>query len=62
MSLKANSQKAPSVKGLNYWRKELLSVSLPALSSTGSQLRNQIKKPESSLRDIEEIIAKAAVL
>ena len=62
------SSKAPSTntstatKGLNAWRKELLKVSLPALSDTGARLLQTFKKPDISLRDLELIIADDPVL
>lgn len=62
MSLKANAQKASTAKGLKHWHKELLKVSLPALASTGQQLKKQLQDPDCSLRDIEVIVAEDPVL
>lgn len=55
------SQTAPA-KGLGFWRKELLKVSLPALASTGARLKPRLRNPDSSLREIEEVVAEDPVL
>lgn len=49
-------------KGLTYWHKQLLQVSLPALSRTGQQLSKLLKKPDCALRDLEKVIAEDPVL
>ncbi|WP_086479650.1 HDOD domain-containing protein [Oceanospirillum sanctuarii] len=51
-----------SATGLNYWRKELLKVSLPALADTGARLIKMLKNPDISLRDLEQVISDDPVL
>ena len=55
----SNSQ---SQKGLSYWRKQLLQVSLPALAKTGKHLNRLLQKPDCALRDLEKVIAEDPVL
>ncbi len=51
-----------SQKGLSYWRKQLLQVSLPALAKTGKHLGQLLQKPDCALRDLEKVIAEDPVL
>ena len=60
MSEKAAS--TSSATGLNYWRKELLKVSLPALADTGARLIKMLKDSDTSLRDLEQVISDDPVL
>ncbi len=60
MSSKAAS--TSSATGLNFWRKELLKVSLPALADTGARLIKMLKNPDTSLRELELVIADDPVL
>ncbi len=62
MSSKATSTNTSVAKGLTQWRKELLKVSLPALSDTGARLLKSLKKPDVCLRDLELIISEDPVL
>ncbi|OOV87027.1 HDOD domain-containing protein [Oceanospirillum linum] len=62
MSSKATSTNTSVAKGLTQWRKELLKVSLPALSDTGARLLKSLKKPDVCLKDLELIIAEDPVL
>lgn len=62
MSANAKSASSPAAKGLNHWRKELLKVSLPALSDTGAHLLKALKNPDISLMALERIIAEDPVL
>ncbi len=60
--MSAKTASTPSATGLNHWRKELLKVSLPALADTGARLIKMLKDPDTSLRDLEQVITDDPVL
>lgn len=60
--MSTQAAKSSEAKGLTYWRKELLKVSLPALADTGAFLKQKLADPDVSLIELEHIIAEDPVL